>query len=487
VRKPLTLAALCLSVTPACTDSPVAKHATAASARPQSDAPAPTHAEGQSDAPVTPPADDEHDGDAGGELPPALAHRIDELNHCQSRLQDTHATYPVQEIQGEEGPTFLYAFYNLDETGLDNIFTRNIPGKNEQCELPANEAIGTVRAVLEAKPGAVVDPNDPRSLIDIFTDVCGLIVINNESGWYEGWIMHDVRVPEIGKPDEKGHAPFGLITEGDAKILKGLGTGQDVPGHLLTVDGNPPDPFGDHAVKTQGANLVTVPVSLGAWNALQGEDAHAYWELNEYTNFTFPLYEVPTTGGFDETYARGWQYGPLGGIGPDGDSRIPGSGPSGVIHFETIASKVKWGDDPSLPRDADRTPETCGEDESTEEETRLRYIPSGLAREILLDVYARPASFEPAVLDPVQRYFDAYAYEVARIDENGDGVLQFDEVDIEDESDGLPNLRLYLPPNQFDRMAVTREINDGLLAPRYATQQQRAFVLTGVVSLVPID
>jgi hypothetical protein len=43
---------------------------------------------------------------------------------------------------------------------------------------------------------------------------------------------------------------------------------------------------------------------------------------------------------------------------------------------------------------------------------------------------------------------------------------------------------LYLPPTAFDRFAVTREIDDGLLAPRFAPSQ-RAWVLSGV--RVPVD
>jgi hypothetical protein len=246
-----------------------------------------------------------------------------------------------------------------------------------------------------------------------------------------------------------------------------------------------------------------VPVSLGAWNTLQGEDAHAYWELNEYTNFTFPLYEVPGVGALPGSFEAGRQYAPLGGIGPNVDSRIPGSGPSGVINNATVGGKVAFGDNPQRPRDADRTPASCGEEggemtdgaadagagggeEASQEETRLRFLPSGLAREILLDVYARIASFESNISDPAQRYVDAYAFEVARLDQNRDGVLQFKEVDIEGTSQGQPNTRLYIAPNQFNRMAVTREINDGLLAPRYFPTQQ-AFVLAGEGTFVPVN
>jgi hypothetical protein len=78
---------------------------------------------------------------------------------------------------------------------------------------------------------------------------------------------------------------------------------------------------------------------------------------------------------------------------------------------------------------------------------------------------------------------DAYAAEVARVDQNNDGVLTFVEADAEEETDGLSNERLFLPPTSYHRFAVTREINDGLLAPRFAPSQ-RAYVLTGFLAPV---
>ena len=48
--------------------------------------------------------------------------------------------------------------------------------------------------------------------------------------------------------------------------------------------------------------------------------------------------------------------------------------------------------------------------------------------------------------------------------QNGDGVISFVEADVDGVSDGLPNTRLYLSPRAFNRFAVTREIDDGLLA-----------------------
>jgi hypothetical protein len=77
------------------------------------------------------------------------------------------------------------------------------------------------------------------------------------------------------------------------------------------------------------------------------------------------------------------------------------------------------------------------------------------------------------------RLFDAYAAEVARVDSDGDGVISAVEGDIDTPSDGFAdNARLFLPPTAFNRFAVTREINDGLLAPRFAPSQ-RAWVLSG--------
>ena len=62
---------------------------------------------------------------------------------------------------------------------------------------------------------------------------------------------------------------------------------------------------------------------------------------------------------------------------------------------------------------------------------------------------------------------------------NDDGIITAAQGDIDTPTDGFAdNTRLFLPPTVFNRFAVTREINDGLLAPRFAPSQ-RAWVLTG--------
>ena len=83
--------------------------------------------------------------------------------------------------------------------------------------------------------------------------------------------------------------------------------------------------------------------------------------------------------------------------------------------------------------------------------------------------------------DRAQRLFDAYRAEVARVDENGDGIVSAIEVDLEDSSDGgQSNDRLFIAAPEFNRFAVTRELDDGLLAPRFAPSQ-RAWVQRGAL------
>jgi hypothetical protein len=402
------------------------------------------------------------------------------------------ATFVPQTAFAEaDDPSQLFGFYLLDSTAFEpNIFTAIFPGINDLVAPSTTGAngglptIGAVRLVVEPKPGLPTDPNDPGAFIDIFTDISGLFVINNESGWYEGWMIHDVEVPAVGAARGDGHAQFGMILQADATALAAMGTGNNVPGHVFTKDGNAPRlPSASDHFPTQQTNLVPLFLSMGAYNALQQSDAHSYWEFNQYTNWVFPLYEMPFSGGFGDEFTQR----KLGFL----TSIVPGSGPSGTgpdgPGFTGGNDPLLFGDNPNLPRDPDRVLNLEGSEENEEaeeqKETRLRFIPSGLANEILLDVYVRVASFEPGVTDPKQRLFDAYAAEVARVDQNGDGVTSIPEVDLEGQSDGQSNERLFIPAPKYNRFAVSREINDGLLAPRFAPSQ-RAWVLSGNFTLV---
>ena len=156
---------------------------------------------------------------------------------------------------------------------------------------------------------------------------------------------------------------------------------------------------------------------------------------------------------------------------------MPGSGPAGIINLSPTL-----GDNPNNPRDPDR----FEGDNPGQVEFRNRFIPSVLANEILLDVFVRVDSFMPGVPLP-DRLFAAYALQVAKVDANGDGAVSFVEAAVDGEFfDGVQmvsNHELYLSPRAFNRFAVTRELNDGLLAPRFAPSQ-RSYVLSGFATLV---
>jgi len=402
------------------------------------------------------------------------------------RLADRPHTYlPLQAFAEADKPSQLFQYYLLDTDGFEaNVFTKLIPGVNESVQLTATggdcglPTVGAVRVVLEPKPGLPTDPNDPGAFIDVFTDISPLFVINNESGWYEGWMIHDLIVPATAPPRRDGHAQFGMITEQDAEELSEMGHHHNVVGAIFTMDGNDVrfPRASDHFPNVQ-TNVVPIQESMGAYNSLQQSDTHSYWEFNYLgTNWIHPLYELPFTGGFPDNFGRPpdtFQDGEIGKL----QSIVPGSGPRGIMNDPRAV-----GDNPALPRDPDKFDGTI----DAQREFRQRGVPSGLANEIYLDVYERPVSFEHNVKNLQRRLFDAYAAEVARVDTNHDGIISAVEGDIDTASDGFQdNARLFLPATAFNRFAVTREINDGLLAPRFAPSQ-RAWVLTGLrVAVTP--
>jgi hypothetical protein len=257
-----------------------------------------------------------------------------------------------------------------------------------------------------------------------------------------------------------------------------VGSHHNVPGAVFTVDGNAVRlPSESDRFPTVQTNVVPLQLSMGAYNCMQQTDCHSYWEFNYTTNWIHPLYELPFTGGFPDKLGAPPDTFEDGQIGAR-QSIVPGPGPDGKPNKPQV-----YGDNPSRPRD----PDLFDADVDSQREFRQRFIPSGLAREIMLDVFARPMSFEPRTQNLSQRLFKAYAAEIARVDQNGDGVISASEGDVDSASDGFPdNSRLFLPATVFNRFAVTREINDGLLAPRFAPSQ-RGWVLQGsLVSQTPV-
>ena len=221
---------------------------------------------------------------------------------------------PLQIYKEANGNSQLFQYYLLDTSGFEpNVFTKIFPGVNDQVQLTATGAncglptVGAVRVVLEPKPGLPTDPNNPRAFNDVFTDISPLFVINNESGWYEGWMIWDIPVAEVKSvPRPDGHAQFGAILPADAAALEAMGTGNNVPGNIFTVDGQAAHlpRTSDHFPEVQ-SNTVPIYVSMGAYNCLQQSDCHTYWEFNyQGTNWVHPLYELPFTGGFPDNFGE---------------------------------------------------------------------------------------------------------------------------------------------------------------------------------------
>jgi len=284
-------------------------------------------------------------------LPPQLKAQLIEI------AARPHSFLPITAFSEADDPSQLFQYYLVDTNNFQpNVFTSRVPGINDQAIATAANAangglptIGSVRVTLEPKPGLPTDPNDPGAFIDVFMDFSGLFVINNESGWYEGWMISDIRVPRIAPPRPDRTAQYGTITQADYDAIAVLGSGNNrVIGNIFTVDGNPPRTGSVNDVfpePSRQPNTVPHPVSMGAFNAQQQSDVHAYWEFNAGTNWIFPHYELPFTGGVPGTFAAGLQYNNF----LDFRSLIPGSGPAGVTN-----DKLRYGDNPDNPRDPDR-------------------------------------------------------------------------------------------------------------------------------------
>jgi hypothetical protein len=395
-----------------------------------------------------------------------------------------HSQLPTQAYAEADQPSRLFQYYLLDTTGFEpNVFTTTLPGVNDAVMLTATggncglPTVGGVRVVLEPKPDLPTDPNDPRAFIDIFTDISGLFVINNESGWYEGWMIHDLTVPDSAPPRGDGHAQFGKLTDADKAALQLAGDHNNVPAHVFTTDGRAPrlPSAGDHWPDAQ-SNVVPIQLSMGAYNALQQSDAHQYWEFNYQTNWIHPLYELPFAGGFPDHRAT-----EPADTFRDGEllrfaSVVPGL--SIGLNLDRRRA-VMFGDNPDRPRD----PDLFDSDNDAQREFRERFVPSGVAREAFLNTFERLASFEPWEHDLTRRLNDGYKAAVALLDTNNDGIISAPEGDIDTPNPHCPsgdNSCFFLVPRQYDRFAVTREINDGFLAPRFAPST-RGWVLAGTI------
>ena len=393
------------------------------------------------------------------------------LRHMRNNKEHTYK--PQNPFAGEAADELVRYAVLTNDHFQPNVFTRKIPGLNDTAEdTAANEnSIGLARMVVLEKDGVPTDANDPRSHIGVYVDVSGLKTIKAEAGWYEATMMYTTQIPPVAQARPDGRAQYGHMTPEDHAIMASQGEGYNgVIGHVFTKGGVQPRYPGYNDVWPADVNnLVTFPVTAGSFNALQGNDAHHYFELTPETNMVFPHQEFPFAGGVPALHPPEGSYaaGTLGHF----LSIVPGSGPLGINDNDPHV----YGDNPDDPRDPDRFQAV----DMSQIEFRLRSVPSGLTEEIHRDVFTRRASFHPEETNLERRLYLSLAYEYSLIDTDGDGVLTFEELDINGESDGgQSNERLYFPVTYYDRFIIQREINDGLIVPRFANSQ-RAWVLAG--------
>jgi len=176
----------------------------------------------------------------------------------------------------------------------------------------------------------------------MFTDISGLFVINNESGWYEGWMIHGRDRARRGRGlGRTGHAQFGhppprpmrqsshgSVTTTTSPARHSPPDGKDV--HLPAATDHWPD---------RVSNTVPVQLSLGAYNATQQSDLHSYWELNQYTNWTPADLRTALHRGYPPAPSRTVR------SVPDPRSFLD------PAHRDQQTPPQTFGDNPNIPRD----------------------------------------------------------------------------------------------------------------------------------------
>ncbi|BAS29420.1 hypothetical protein [Limnochorda pilosa] len=230
-----------------------------------------------------------------------------------------------------------------------------------------------------------------------------LRMVNNEGGYYQTWLVADVRVPRRVDP-------------ADLEALPRVHPEANRPGSVFTLDGQRPRPLPAAGVP----NTVWLAVRAGAWGTDEtGRQPGARWFLNDFSNWCFWLPE-------------GW-----------GEPPPP------------------LADDPGAPRDPD-APELGA----------ARGLPSGLALQILTDLFVGRATVLPEVPadPPLARLQALWERRVRPLDSDGDGLLGY--------RDAVGTRGLFLDPLAFSRVIVTREVPSSATVPRlYPTTA--AVVLAG--------
>jgi hypothetical protein len=115
----------------------------------------------------------------------------DPLKDRLARLANRpHSILPLQVFNEADNPSQLFQYYLLETSVSAQRLHHSHPGVNDQVQLSVTGAIaGCPRSVRVRRAGtqtrAADRSHNPRPSSTSSTDISGLFVINNESGWYE--------------------------------------------------------------------------------------------------------------------------------------------------------------------------------------------------------------------------------------------------------------------------------------------------------------
>ena len=277
------------------------------------------------------------------------------------------------------------------------------------CGLPT---IGAVRLALEPKPGLPTDPNDVRAFIDVFTDISRALRhqqrerlvrrLDDPRRRRADGRRAATRRPRAVRDDDRGRTP--TCSRRWAPATTSPATRSRSDGNAVTLpsasDQFPEQPDQRRADAAEHGRLQRAPAD--ATPHLLGVQLHD--ELG--ASALRAAVHRRLLGTTSRQPPDALEDGAIGQL----SSIVPGSGPLGVKN---------------APRSLRRQPEQPARSGSlrcarhrrqgrrgldTQREFRLRFIPSGLANEILLDVYVRRASFQtpgrrprPAAVPRVRR------------------------------------------------------------------------------------
>jgi hypothetical protein len=110
-----------------------------------------------------------------------------------------HSVLPVQAFAEADRSSLLFFYYLLDSRGFEpNVFTAVIPGSTMRwIARPPGRIVAFRRsggpAGGRAQAGSSHRSQRRTRLHRRLHRHPSLFVINNESGWYEGWMIHDLR------------------------------------------------------------------------------------------------------------------------------------------------------------------------------------------------------------------------------------------------------------------------------------------------------